>query len=478
MRRLLNPSILGIVLLAPAAVFAGPVSRPSYGKLPVAFESNEGQTDPAVRYLARSGVLTAFLTQDGVTLRVADGRAAANVLVFRLTFAGAATATGIEALEALPGKVNYLDLTHPLAGRSGVPLYARVRYRDVFPGIDLDFYGRGGVLEHDFIVAPGADPRAIALDVDGADVLETDRSGNLVLCTSNGEMTLSAPVLYQEGPRGRVEVDGRFVLRGERRVGFDVAAYDRTRPLVIDPSFLYSTYLGGNADDTGEGIAIDASGNAYVAGSTTSTNFPTTVGSVQPNDLDAAGTDAYVTKLNPTGTALVYSTYIGAAGTQLVHDIAVDSTGRAFIAGFSDASDVDGDAFVIRLNAAGNSTLLANGGYVKVFGGTFADEAFGVALDAAGNAYVTGQTLSTDFPTTAGAYKTAFAGENSVAFFARIDTSGNISYSSMLSISTSSENQGTAIAVDASNAVYVVGYYFFYCGSCTPHGDALVARFT
>src|SRR2546427_1923700 len=197
----------------------------------------------------------------------------------------------------------------PANWRTDVPTYAKVRYKNVYPGIDLIYYGTQRQLEYDFVVSPGADPKRIRLGFQGVDKLEVDAQGDLVLHTATGVIRQRKPVIYQEVEGARREIAGGYVLEGARRVGFRVAAYDARRPLVIDPALFYSTYLGGNSSDEGLAIAVDTAGNAYVTGATSSTDFPTTQGAFQTTAV--GGCDASVTKLNPTDPVLVYSTYLG-----------------------------------------------------------------------------------------------------------------------------------------------------------------------
>jgi hypothetical protein len=233
------------------------------------------------------------------------------------------------AEEPLPGAANYLLSNDPARWRTGVPTYGKVRYKEIYPGTDLVYYGNEGQLEYDFVVAPGADPTAIALRWDGADRLELDAAGDLLVHTAGGTLRQQGPLIYQEVDDRRVEIAGRHVLLDAERVGFDVGAYDASRPLVIDPTLTYSTFLGGSGADQSRGIAVDASGNVYVAGGTTSTNFPT-ANPRQP--ANAGGEDAFVAKLNPQGTALIFSTYLGGSGTDFATGVALDNAGSLYLA--------------------------------------------------------------------------------------------------------------------------------------------------
>src|SRR3989441_1834599 len=347
---------------------AKPRLAETYGKLPLSFEANHGQTDRQVKFLSRGSGYSLFLTSNETVLSlrkptapaaqrridtVAMGQEGAEnkaitTTVLRTRLVGANPAAEISGLEELPGKSNYFIGNDPKKWHTNVPNYARVKYRNVYPGVDLVYYGNQRQLEYDFTVRPGADPSRIVLGVQGADRLEVDAQGDLVLHTAVGPIRQRKPVIYQEIDGDKKEIPGGYVLTATHQVSFRIAPYDPSQPLVIDPVLVYSTYLGGSGNDFGDDIAVDALGNAYITGATFSTNFPTTVGAFQ-----GGGNDAFVTKLNPTGSALVYSTYLGGSG---------------------------GDS--------GN----------------------GIAVDSLGNAYVATHTYSSNFPTTAGAFQTTFSG--------------------------------------------------------------------
>ena len=266
----------------------------AYGKLPLSFEANEGQTDNRVDFLSRGSGYTLFLTpteavlalrkpvasnrprRDNGTPRNAEAEQApaAPTAVLRMKLVGANPSPRVTGLEELPGKSNYFLGNDPDKRHTDVPNYARVQYQDVYPGVDLVYYGNQRQLEYDLVVAPGADPDAIALSFDGVEKLRIDAQGDLVLETAGGEIRQHKPLVYQEVDGIRREIAGSYVLNGGYQVGFQVAAYDAGKPLIIDPVLVYSTYLGGSARDRGRGIAVDAAGNAYVTGTTKSTDFP------------------------------------------------------------------------------------------------------------------------------------------------------------------------------------------------------------
>src|SRR5437899_7562669 len=305
----------------------------AYGKLPLSFEANDGQADPQVKFLSRGSGYTLFLTSTEavLTLTKADAYAKRRIsgeatlseaekhagTVLRIKLLGANPAPAVAGVGELPGKSNYFVGNDPKKWRANVPTYAKVEYGEVYPGVNLVYYGNQRQLEHDFVVSPGADPKVITLGFEGMDGVAIDALGDLVLRADGSEVRLRKPVVYQEQNGQRAVIPTRYVLKAERQVSFEVAAYDATKPLIIDPVLAYSTYLGGrasafggNADDEGLGIAVDAAGNAYVTGRTLSTSFPTTPGAFQ---VSCAGGcfDALVTKLNPDGSALVYPSYLG-----------------------------------------------------------------------------------------------------------------------------------------------------------------------
>ncbi len=392
----------------------------NYGKLPLSFEANHGQTDNRVDFLSRGSGYTLFLTPTEAVLALrkpaaSEVGAAAEVskvesnpdteeAVLRMKLVGANPSPQVSGLEELPGKSNYFLGNDPSKWRTNVPQYAKVQYEDVYPGVDLVYYGNQRELEYDLVVAPWANPEAIHLAFEGEDKLEIDAQGDLVLDSDGGQVRLQKPLVYQQVDGVRQQVAGAYVLKGRHHVGFQVAAYDAGQPLIIDPVLSYSTYLGGIGTDSGVGIAVDTAGNAYVTGQTDSTDFPT-ASPVQP----ALGgeRDAFVTKLNAAGNALVYSTYLGGSGEDSGLGIAVDASGNAYVMGqtgstdFPTASPIQAahgggltDAIVTKLNAAGSALV-----YSTYLGGSANDLGGGIAVDASGNAYVTGFTGSTDFPT-------------------------------------------------------------------------------
>ncbi len=475
----------------------------SYGKLPLSFELNAGQTDASVRFLSRGPGYALFLTGNAAVLSLAKRRdpqtkkpGLASLFnrpqapepisapaAFRMILAGANPKATITGLDELPGKSNYFIGNDPAKWRTNVPTYAKVKYQNVYRGIDLVYYGNPQQLEYDFVVAPGADPKAISLDVaairsslDGGRTVppRIDANGDLVIPAGEDDVRLHKPVVYQaavnHGAKGSARhfVDGKYVVKGRNRVSFEVASYDPGKTLVIDPVLVYSTYLGGSNYDDGFGIAVDSAGSAYVTGATLSSDFPT-ASPLQPSFRGTRNLgDAFVAKLSAAGSALVYSTYLGGTNGERGAGIAVDSGGNAYITGSTGSPDFPtahpiqvaltgpADAFVVKLNSTGSALV-----YSTFLGGSSFDEGFGIAADPAGNAYVTGQTLSPDFPT-APALQAVFGGGISAgnAFVAKLNPNGSaLVYSTYLGGSggDTAGDTGWGIAVDPSGNAYVTG---------------------
>ena len=440
----------------------------AYGQLPLSFEANVGQTDPQVDFISRGSGYTLFLTPREAVLALRAASASAPTggdhqsAVLRMKFAGSEANPRVAGHKELPGKVNYFRGNDPRQWRTGISTYARVAYQNVYPGVDLVYYGNQQQLEYDFVVHPGTDPNVIALSFEGADQLKVDAQGELVLHAGAGEIRQRKPFIYQEVDGVRREVSGAYKLKNTNTVGFELAEYDTSKPLVIDPVLVYSTFLGGERNDQGRDIAVDASGNAYVTGFTDSSAFPTTAGAFDttlPGDLDA-----FVTKLNPAGSALVYSTFIGGGALELAFGIAVDASGSAYVTGrtgspnfpttagaFDTTLNGNFDIFVTKLDPSGSALV-----YSTFLGGSSFDEGMRIAVDASGSAHVTGQTSSSNFPATVGAFDITFNGTID-AFVTKVNPSGSaLVYSTFLGGSNS--DFGRDVAIDTSGSAYVTGF--------------------
>jgi hypothetical protein len=451
-----------------------------YGKLPLSFEVNRGQTGAQVKFLSRGSGYNLFLTsteavlalskpgartttkESPASLRVAGSRRAKQPLdVLRMKLVNANPQPHVAGYAELPGKSNYFTGNDPQKWRTSISNYAKIKYHEVYPGVDMVYYGNQGQLEYDFVVAPAADPGAIKLSFKGAQRMRIDGGGDLVLRLANGEVRQHKPVVFQEAGGVRTEIAGRYVITGKHQVGFEVAGYDASKPLVIDPVLTYSTYLGGSGGEDGRDIAVDGAGNAYVTGLTRSINFPTTPGAFQP--AWGGDDDAFVTKLNASGSALIYSTYLGGSNADEGFGITVDNAGDAFITGiteslnfpvtpgaFQPANRGSRDAFVTKLNPTGTTLV-----YSTYLGGTVRDDGQHIVVDGAGNAYVAGFTGSLNFPVTPGAFQPANGGGRD-AFVAKLNSAGSaLVYATYLGGVFTEESHG--IAIDNGGDAYVTG---------------------
>ena len=497
-------------------------------KPPIVFEPNRGQVGEPVEFLARGTGYTLFLTPARTVLSLRRSDRPEAVVGMRLEHANNAPAIYPEQEQG--GKSNYFIGNDPSAWLTDVPHFGRVRYESVYPGIDQVFYGNGQDLEYDFVVAPGADPNRIALTFEGIERLSIDADGDLVLGVEGAEIRQLKPVVFQEFDGEKRLVSGNYVLRDVDSIGFTFDEYDRTRPLVIDPVLVYSTYLGGNASDAGRAIAIDSERNVYITGQTAATNFPV-ANPIQANN--AGSFDIFVTKINAAGNAIVYSTYIGGSVGEIGHGIDVDAAGNAYVTGvtggttgannfpttpgaFDRTFNTPDEAVLLKINAAGNTlvystyTGASNSFEVKVdkltgeafiagnagsnlpttpgafrescqpspcFGNGFITKfnatgtalvystyigpgiANDLAIDAGGNAYVAGSTLSSVFPITPGAAQPTCTGCNlnrADAFIMRMNSAGSaLVYSTYLGGSQS--ESATSIAIDQNQNAYVTG---------------------
>jgi hypothetical protein len=508
----------------------------AYGQLPLAFEANQGQLAPAVDFLARGSGYTLGLSTQDAHLDLGGGTA------LDLQLVGANPSAAAVGLDQLITRSNYLVGSDPSQWHTNIPNFGRVEYRNVYPGIDLAYYGNQGQLEYDFVVAPGADPGVIQMTIQGAQSLALDGQGNLVLHEAAGDVIEQAPVVYQDIGGVRQTVAGQFVLQGNT-VGFQLGAYDPSRPLVIDPTLSYSTYLdagpsamlaiavdstgaayltgyqnngpaivaklnaagnaliyqtvlGGNSPNAvvaqGNAIAVDAAGDAYVTGMPGS-SFPTTA-----NAYSTTASDGFVTELDPTGASLLYSSFIpgvtlGPSSSQRGSNsggIAIDSSDNIYVTGPAGSgfattagafqstlgAGAVSNAFLAEFNPSlSGSASLRYGSYL---GGGNTDAGSGVAVDSSGNAYVSGYTNSTNFPTTAGAYQTTLAGNNDAIvakFNPSLSGSASLVYSTYLggsgidglpqyNLRASGRGigmifctTGPGIAVDSSGDAYVAG---------------------
>jgi hypothetical protein len=459
---------------------AAPVSQPgaapqmseeeaidAYGKLPLSFIPNEGQTDKAVRYYAQGAGYAFFFNQNGAMLSFSEGKGRGGHAL-ALDFLGADPEATLTARQRLSGEVNFLQGDEPGKWQQKLPTHAELLYGGLWPGIDMAVRGQGGKLKYEFHLKPGSSVEDVRLAYRGAEGLKVGADGELLVRTSLGILEDAAPVSYQRIGGERVEVKSRYRLTGDGGYGFAVGSYDPRYPLVIDPGLDYSTFLGGTNFDDGEGITVDEDGRAYVTGITGSAGYPTT-GAFDTTFNGAA--DAFVTKLNASGSRLAYSTFLGGTSGDGGSGIAVGEDGIAYVTGTTTSSDFpttlgafdttfnggERDAFVTKLNAAGSRLV-----YSTFLGGTSTSPFFGqgdrghdIALDGRGRAYVMGSTVSADFPATTGAFDTSFNDGGIDAFVTKLNAAGSaLVYSTFLG--GTHQDQGFGIAVRDGRA-YVTG---------------------
>ena len=485
-------ALQAMLLWAIAALFArSAVAQPAVSRLadlPLYFEASGG--DHPTQFLARTraaqfliGPTDVQIALTRVQAAVDDNplrrgvpihRGAGSARLARLKFLGANAQAAIDGADPMPGKVNYLIGNDPAQWRTGLPTYGQVRVCGVYPGIDVVYYGNQHHLEYDFTIAPGADPAVIAFQLECVDKISLD-AGELVLKVGDGEIRQRRPALYQLIDGVRREVNGGYKLVDSRTVSFSVGNYDRRLPLVIDPVFDYSTYFGGNGNDAALGIKVDKSGNIYIAGQTLSTQFPFTVPTNAFQRTFNGGSvngDAFVAKLNSTGTQLLYFTYLGSPGEDGALDLAIDAAGNAYITGFTDSSgfpvrnavfptihgtpDLNlglypNDVFVAELNTNGSALVFST-----YFGGSGTEVGSAIAVDPAGYVYISGYSYSIDLPTSASSFQRFLIGTDD-AFVAKFGPGGtNLVYATYLGGGATDEGEG--IAADDQGCAYVTGY--------------------
>lgn len=455
----------------------------SYGNLPIEFEPNRGQTDSQVKFLSRAGNRTLWLTGNEVVLAVvhrstvakskskfkeereaAPRQHQAAAAVLRMKFLEANANPSVEGEARQPGTVNYF-FGKPSQWRTRIPTYARVRYRQLYPGIDLVFYGNNRQLEYDLVVSPGADPERIRLAVEGAEAIRTDADGNLILKTSQGEVMQQKPKVYQRDGGRLAKVAGDYVITGANEIGFRLGSYDRRAALVIDPALRYSTFLGGNNLDQARGIGVDSQNRAVVGGITCSLNFPRTVG---PTTFE--GCSVFITKFDFTGSHLVFSTFIGESAFDVfdVGAMALDSHGNSYATGeveFFGFPTTPGSfepnppgpftGFVVKLSPDGAHLIYST--FLGGHDGTV-DEGRGITADSDGNAYIVGSATSSDFPTTPGVFQPDCKKVDvncGNAFISKLSSDGSHLIFSTFLGGTSTAAEG--VALDKSRNVYVTG---------------------
>ena len=464
----------------------------SYGKLPLAFEPNQGQTDSQVQFLSHGNGYTLFLTSEEAVLvlqkpqansqskflKLKNGKKRGKLnppsapisqtppVALHMKLEDAQTGVSFVSQEQLPGISNYLIGNDRSKWHTRIPQYAKVQAQAVYPGIDMVYYGNQGHLEYDFVIKPGADPNSIHLKYEGAKSAKVNGQGDLEMQTEDGKVIFRSPTVYQESEGQRNPVEGHYRMADDNGIRFEVKDYDKTKALIIDPALDYSTVFGGDA------IAVDENGNAYVTGATTVNYFPTTSGAFQTS-FPSSTYSAFVFELNPAGSDLIYCTYLGGDGEyagDYGYGIAVDGNGDAYVTGITGSDNFPTSAgalqtslpntyqsaFMTELNPMGTGLV-----YSTYLGGNNDDQGNGIAVDGSGNAYLTGYTLSTNFPTTSGAYQTAIPGwEN--AFVTKLyplaSGSAQLVYSTYLGgDGHNAADSGNGITVDGKGDAYVTG---------------------
>jgi hypothetical protein len=492
-----------------------------YGKLPLSFEANQGQSDGSVRFLSRGNGYTLFLTPKGVVMAVSqtsresrdlhNPRAAQRtneISPIEMKFLGANPGAAISGVDELRGKINYFIGDDPQKWHTGIPTYAKVNYKNIYPGIDLVYYGNQRQLEYDFVVAPGADPKAIRLKMAGVGKMRPDQNGDVVVRVGATVLRLTAPKVYQDDVE-RHAVAGRWLRRSGNELQFAIGPYDKTKTLVIDPAALfYSTYLGGSLTDAATGVAVDAFGDAYITGYTASGGtqaavpFPTTSGAYQTQCngcTSPTGTNnAFITELDPTGSFLVYSTFLGGNNGDSANGIAIDGSGDAYVVGTTFSKDFPttngafqatclggcskGSAFVTELNPSGSGLVFST----FLGGSTGKNVGNAIAVDLNGGIYVTGWTTSTDFPTQS-PYQANCSNSctDSDAFVTKFNPGGSAPLAYSTYLGGSGTDKGNGITVDGFGDAFVVGStgssdfpvssaYQSTCGGCA---NGLTAAF-
>jgi hypothetical protein len=396
----------------------------TYLHLPLHFIKNEGQVDKKVRFYEKGAGHSTFFTEDGVYLSLLKGEEAVTV---GLTPVNGRENPEIVGEDRLEGKVNYFIGNNREKWRTNIPTHRVVRYKNVYENIDIKFYGSNGELEYDVVVRPGGDPSRVRFSWEGIDGLRVTEEGDLVIDIKGRNLIQKKPYIYQEMHGKRVEVAGGFRVYDRNTYGFQLASYTKEHPVIIDPVLVYSTYLGGSDSDYGISIAVDGSGNVYLSGDTSSTDFPTQ-DPLQPNNV--GGDDAFVTKINPSGSALVYSTYLGGSDSDYGISIAVDGSGNVYLTGRTWSIDFPTqdplqlnnaggwDAFVAKIDSSGDALV-----YSTYLGGSGYDRGISIAVDGSGNVYLTGGTWSIDFPTQDPLQPNNAGGDD--AFVTKINPSGS-----------------------------------------------------
>lgn len=425
----------------------------AFARLPLCFEANEGQAASSARFVSAGSGYKLLLSPSNAELAARQPNSKGRALSMGLV--NADPSAEMHGLDRLPTRANYFIGNDPSNWHTNIPTFARVICEKVYPGVDMIYYGSQRQLEYDFVVAAGADPDRIRLRFEGAQKTAIDAEGKLIIQTEETEIRHNKPVAYQEADGVRREISVAFNLSADGTAGFQISDYDKSKELVIDPVLVFSTYLGGSLDDFGRGIFVDSTGSAYIVGDSRSSDF--THGA-------ADNADIFIGKFVPSGGFFSY-TFFGGSKNEFATGLAVDADGNTYISGSTQSDNLGGaksinptlsgpsDAFVIKLNP-GTGTFF----YSTLVGGAGDETAVSISIDGVGNAYISGKTTSTDFPT-ANAIQSSFGGGDSDAFVSKIAPDGSsLVYSTYLG-GSGTENlvDRTGIAVDAAGNAYVTG---------------------
>ena len=461
----------------------------SHAELPLSFEPNMGQTEGQVKFLSRGNGYELFLTADQAVLLLKKSGATREIrnpklsiltqnfplatqtqpedqAVVAMRLVGASRGAAVTGLAELPGASNYFIGNNPSNWHTNVPNYAKVQYKNIYPGIDLVYYGNQSQLEYDFVIAPGVDPHRINLAFAAQVQAQSkrhrptiDENGDLVINVDGREVRFRKPFVYQpaQEPGAKTPVEAKYLLRANNRIGFEVGQYDRSKQLVIDPVLAYSTYIGGNDYDSGFGVAVDASGNIVLTGTTSSTNFPTANAFQNQN---AGYEDIFITKFNPSGTSLIYSSYLGGHGDDNCESVALDSSGNAYVTGFTASSAFPVKNAIQSKRTGGQNVFLSeldpNGNllFSTYYGGSGIDQAYGVVVDSTG-IYIAGSTTSANYPTL-NAFQSQLPSPTSAILTKFAPGGSSVIYSTFLG-GAGGGTTAYALTVDSSQSPYVTG---------------------
>lgn len=442
-------------------------TRPiDFGKVPLTFEANIGQTDSRVKYLSRGAGYTLFLTAENeavMSLTRTTSAGERQSAAVRMSLVGSKRAASIQASDPKATISNYINGNDPKKWISGVHHYGRVAYESVYPGIDVVYYGSQRQLEYDFVVAPGANPSAIRLKFSGAESVAADASGDLVLHTQYGDLRQKRPVVYQDINGRRHMIEGRYVVRnGEAKIA--LGAYDRSKRLVIDPILVYSTFIGGTGVETGYSITVDAAQQAYIVGSTSSSDFPLAGGIPGQSAFRGGGTDGFLVKFSAAGNSILFATYIGGNGNDRATAVGVDGVGDVFVAGVTDSSNFPvqaalqstiggkSDAFMMKISGTGtiSGTLV----FSTYIGGFEDEDTFDLVVDKDNNAIACGVTRSTNF-WAQGGIQSAFLGGATDGWVFKMNGNGTRAWSTY--VGGNGNDSVNGVAVDTNANVYITG---------------------